>query len=137
MADSVHVSQPPPSVAPPAPPAPVVPTTPCEVCAHAFDLRAAECPRCGFPRTGAAALGTPISSKSPRSAMWLSVFWPGGGHFYGGDNDRGAILTVVALVLTMLSAVLLGPALGLLLWLPLSLYAAIDSGRLVSGSRDR
>jgi hypothetical protein len=134
------VSQPPPSVAPPSAPAPQVPTSPCEACNQEFDLRARACPRCGYPRV----LGgddNPFkpskSSKTPRSAMWLSLFWPGGGHFYAGDQDTGAILTVISLVILGLSAVLIGPAIGLLLWLGVALYGAIESGRLVSESLDR
>jgi hypothetical protein len=69
--------------------------------------------------------------------MWLSLTWPGGGHFYAGDTERGASLAVASLVLTVISAVLIGPVLGLLAWLGLSLYAAVDSGELVSGSRGR
>ena len=115
----------------------MVPTAPCDACGHPFGLRADSCPRCDFPRARGARVDAPLSSKSPRSAMWLSLAWPGGGHFYAGDTERGAILTVAALVLTVISVVLLGPALALLAWLGLALYAAIDSGRLVSGSRGR
>jgi hypothetical protein len=130
------VSQPPPSTAPPAP---QVPTAACEACGHAFGLRANACPRCGFPRAASQGANPfkPRSDKSPREAMWASLFWPGGGHFYAGDKDTGAILTVIAIVIIGLSALLIGPTLGLLLWLGLALYAAIDSGKLVSESLDR
>ena len=133
------MSQPPPSVAPPTAPKPVVPGPPCEACGQTLDLRAPACPRCGFPRGSADdnPFAKPKSGKSPREAMWASLFWPGGGHFYAGDKDTGAVLTAIAIVVLGLSAVLLGPAIGLLLWLPLALYAAIDSGKLVSGSRGR
>ena len=132
------MSQPPPSVAPPAPPAPAVSTSPCEACGHGFDVRTTACPRCGFPRSGSG--DDPLkrsSKKSPREAMWASLFWPGGGHFYAGDKDTGAVLTAIAIVILGLSAVLIGATLGLLLWLGLALYAAIDSGRQVSESLDR
>jgi ribosomal protein L37E len=130
------VSQPPPSTAPPAP---QVPTAPCSACGHAFDLRAEACTRCGFPRPKRGP-GSPIkqqSTKTPRSAMWLSLFWPGGGHFYAGDPNTGAVLTVIAIVILALSTVLLGPEIGLVLWCGLALRAAIGSGRLVSESLDR
>jgi hypothetical protein len=127
-------------VAPPTAPAPNVPSAPCDACGQALDLRATACPRCGFPRAGGD--DNPFrprasSSKTPRSAMWLSLLWPGAGHVYAGDPNTGAVLTAISVAIIGLSAVLIGPALGLLLWLPLALYAAIGSGRLVSESLDR
>jgi hypothetical protein len=114
-----------------------VPAAPCEACGQEFDLRAAACPRCGFPRAAAPNPFKQRSKKSPREAMWASLFWPGGGHFYAGDKDTGAILSVVSIVIIALSALLLGPTIGLVLWLGAALYAAIGSGRLVSESLDR
>ena len=126
-ADSTRVSQssvPPPS-APPA--AHAIPTDTCEACGQAVDFRASACPRCAFPRgMGLPSLGIPAKAKSPRSAMWLSLSWPGAGHVYAGINEKGAILCGVAVVLFALSLTLIGPVLGLVLWLGLSLYAAID-----------
>jgi hypothetical protein len=114
-----------------------VPAAPCEACGQEFDLRAAACPRCGFPRAAAPNPFKRRSKKSPREAMWASLFWPGGGHFYAGDPNTGAILTVCAIVIIGLSATVLGPEIGLVFWLGLALYAAIGSGKLVSESLDR
>jgi hypothetical protein len=126
-ADSTGVSQssvPPPS-APPA--AHAIPTDTCEACGQAVDIRASACPRCAFPRgVGLPSLGGATKAKSPRSAMWLSLAWPGSGHVYAGITEKGAILCGVSAVLFALSLTLIGPMLGLLLWLGLSLYTAID-----------
>jgi ribosomal protein L37E len=117
-------SIPPPS-APPA--AHAIPTDTCEACGQAVDFRAKACPRCGFPRgTGLPWLAGPAKAKSPRSAMWLSLTWPGAGHVYAGIAEKGAILCGVSAVLFALSLTLIGPVLGLVLWLGLSLYTAID-----------
>lgn len=126
-------------MAPPARPAPDVPTSPCDACGQAFDERATACPRCGFPRGGGAddPRAPQPRGRAPRTAMWLSLAWPGAGHLYAGEARTGAILSLVAIAIVGLSAVLIGPVLGLLLWLGAALYAAIDSGRLVSESLDR
>jgi hypothetical protein len=93
----------------------------------AVDFRANACPRCGFLRgTGPASLAGPGKAKSPRTAMWLSLSWPGAGHVYAGIAEKGAILCGVAAVLFALSLTLIGPVLGLVLWLGLSLYTALD-----------
>ena len=90
-------------------------------------------------RNGASPLlGRPAGAKSPRSAMWLSLGWPGAGHFYAGDNEKGAIFSAASASSVLLSATVIGPALGVLVWLGLALYTAIDAGRAVdraSGSR--
>jgi len=127
------VSQPPPGAS-----VPVVPTVACEACGQQVELRAATCPRCGFPRDGLAmmSLAQPIRGKSPRSAMWLSLAWPGGGHYYAGDREKALIYSGVAVACGLLSFVV-GPVLALVVWLGLALHTAIDSGRLVSGSRGR
>jgi ribosomal protein L37E len=126
-ADSPGVSQssvPPPS-APPT--AHAIPTDTCEACGQAVDFRASSCPRCGFPRgMGLPSLGSATKAKSPRGAMWLSLTWPGSGHVYAGITEKGAILCGISAVLFALSLTLIGPVLGLLLWLGLSLYTAID-----------
>ena len=120
------------SFAPPGAPAARVPTAPCDACGQVFDLRGAGCPKCGFQRAGASPrLGRPAGSKSPRTAMWLSLGWPGAGHFYAGDSEKAAIFGAVSAVGLVLSATVIGPALGVLLWLGLALYTAIDAGRAV------
>jgi hypothetical protein len=117
-------SVPPPS-APPA--AHAIPTDTCQACGQAVDFRASACPRCAFPRgMGLPSLGSATKAKSPRSAMWLSLTWPGSGHVYAGITEKGAILCGISAVLFALSLTLIGPVLGLLLWLGLSLYSAID-----------
>jgi hypothetical protein len=124
-ADADQVSTPPPS-APAA--AHAIPTEPCEACGQQVDFRADACPRCGFPR----ATGTPLrpaSSKSPRNAMWLSLVWPGAGHLYAGDQEKALIFGAASLVLAVLSFTLIPEVVGMLAWLGLALYTAIDSGR--------
>ena len=126
------MSQPPPGSF-----APVVPTVQCEACGLAVALSAASCPRCGFPRASlGSVLSQPRGDKSPRSAMWLSVGWPGAGHLYAGDKERGLIFGGVALVASGLATVIGGPVLALVVWLGLALYTAIDSGR-ITESRGR
>lgn len=118
-------SVPPPSAAPAAH---AIPTDTCEACGQAFDFRASACPRCSFPRGmgGLPSLGVATKAKSPRNAMWLSLTWPGSGHVYAGMTEKGAIFCGISAVLFALSLTLVGPVLGLVLWLGLSLYAAID-----------
>src|SRR3954452_4216057 len=128
-ADSTRVSQssvPPPSAPPAAHP---IPTDTCAACGHVVDFRASACPRCSFPRgIGMPSLGTPAAkAKSPRNAMWLSLTWPGSGHVYAGITEKDAILCGMSAVLFALSLTLIGPGLGLVLWLCLSLYTAIAS----------
>jgi TM2 domain-containing membrane protein YozV len=125
MAQSV----PPPS-APPAVHA--VPTDTCEACGQAVDFRAHSCPRCDFPLRPGASHGGPVrSSKKPRTAMWLSLGWPGAGHFYAGDSEKGLIFSGASVVVTVLSFTVLGAVLGMLIWLGLALYTAIDSNRAI------
>jgi hypothetical protein len=117
-------SVPPPS-APPA--AHAIPTDTCDACGQAVDFRAASCPRCGFPRGGGPrSLGAAGKAKGPRTAMWLSLTWPGAGHVYAGITEKGAILCGISAVLFALSLTLIGPVLGLVLWLGLALYTALD-----------
>ncbi len=118
--------------------APPISGTPCEACGHAFDVRASSCPRCGFPRAGGGFDELRrAGAKSPREAMWASLLWPGGGHLYAGDANKCAQLTAASLVCLLLAATLIGPVLGLLVWLGLALYAAIDSGRAVDARNER
>jgi TM2 domain-containing membrane protein YozV len=69
--------------------------------------------------------------------MWLSLSWPGAGHFYAGDTEKGTIFSVASAVCFLLSATVVGPALGSLLWLGVALYTAIDSGRAVDARNAR
>jgi hypothetical protein len=75
---------------------------------------------------GLPSLGSSAKGKSARSAMWLSLTWPGSGHLYAGITEKGAILCGISVVLFALSLTLIGPVLGLVLWLGLALYTAID-----------
>jgi hypothetical protein len=133
------------SIAPPtsavptaALPTAAMPTAPCEACGQVFDVRAASCPRCAFQRAGMSpALGGAVASKNPRTAMWWSLSWPGAGHFYAGDAEKGAIFSAASALCCLLSATVIGPALGVLLWLGVALYTAIDSGRAVDARNAR
>ena len=128
------MSQPPPG----APVAADVPVIPCEACGRAYDLRAGACPTCGFPRGGQhREVGGPIGGKSPRTAMWLSLGWPGAGHLYARDTQQGAIFCAVSLVASGIATALAGPLVALLVWLVLAHDTAIESGRLINGSRAR
>jgi hypothetical protein len=106
-----------------------MPTHACEACGQVVELRAALCPRCGFPQGGGPKLAGSAGGKSPRKAMWLSLAWPGAGHFYAGDTEKALIFGGAAAVLTVLSLTVLGLVVGMVAWLGLALYAAIDSGR--------
>jgi hypothetical protein len=106
-----------------------MPTHVCEACGQAVELRAAVCPRCGFPQGGGMKLGRSRGDKSPRKAMWLSLGWPGAGHFYAGDAEKALIFGGAAAVLCVLSLVAIGAVVGMLAWLGLALYTAIDSSR--------
>jgi hypothetical protein len=117
-------SVPPPSASPAAH---AIPTDTCDACGQAVDFRATSCPRCGFARgTGLPSLAGTAKPKSPRNAMWLSLTWPGAGHVYAGITEKGAMLCGVSAVLFVLSLTVIGPVLGLVLWLGLSLYTALD-----------
>ena len=117
----------PPPSAPPA--AHAIPTEPCDACGQQVELRAAACPRCGFPRRSRAQLGKRATDKSPRSAMWLSLAWPGAGHLYAGDSEKAVVFAVASAVLTVLSLTVLPLVVGMVAWLGLALYTAIDAGR--------
>jgi hypothetical protein len=69
--------------------------------------------------------------------MWLSLAWPGAGHLYAGETERGAILAGVSLVAFVIAGAIAGPLLTLVVWLGLALYTAIESGRAISESRAR
>jgi hypothetical protein len=58
--------------------------------------------------------------------MWLSLGWPGAGHVYAGDAEKGVIFCVASAVLFALSLTAIGPVIALVAWLALSLYTAID-----------
>ncbi len=98
----------------------------------AVDFRATACPRCGFPRGNAlpfVAGSVAAKKKSPRTAMWITLSWPGAGHLYAGIHRTGTILCLLSVVLFALSLTLIGPEVGLVAWLTLSLYAAMDVGK--------
>jgi hypothetical protein len=98
----------------------------------AVDFRATACPRCGFVMRGTAlpaVAGSRTAKKSPRTAMWITLSWPGAGHLYAGIHRTGTILCFASVVLFALSLTLIGPLVGLVAWLTLSLYAAIDVGK--------
>ena len=82
---------------------------------------------------GLPSLGSSAKAKSARSAMWLSLAWPGAGHVYAGVVEKGVIFCAVSTVLFVLSLTVVGPVLGLVAWLGLSLYTAIDVSRALTG----
>ena len=107
-----------------------------EACNQEFDLRARACPRCGWP-AGAGRGRQPASCRrAARPALGdvavavlarrRPLLRRRSGHRR--DPDRHLARDPSG------SAVLIGPAIGLLLWLGVALYGAIESGRLVSES---
>jgi hypothetical protein len=110
-----------------------MPTHACEACGQVVELRAALCPRCGFPQGGGPKLGRSAGGKSPRRAMWFSLAWPGAGHLYAGDSEKALIFGGAAAVLCVLSVTVIGAVVGMLAWLGLALNTAIDSGRKLLG----
>jgi uncharacterized protein DUF2510 len=67
----------------------------------------------------------PPSAKSPILAIVLSVLWLGGGHFYAGRTDAlPIVLACVNGALWLLTAMCL---VGIIPWIPLVIFAAIDA----------
>ena len=65
------------------------------------------------------------SPKSPILAIVLSVLWLGAGHFYAGRSDTTAILLAVGNAVLWLLFLLC--FVGILGWIPLVIFAAIDA----------
>jgi len=65
------------------------------------------------------------SRKSPGLAVLLSILWLGTGHFYAGRSDALPIIfAVVNLFLWILTLTCL---IGIIPWIPMVIFAAIDS----------
>jgi hypothetical protein len=65
--------------------------------------------------------------------MWLSLAWPGAGHLYAGDSEKAVVFAVASAVLTVVSLTVLPLVVGMVAWLGLALYTAIDAGRALAG----
>ena len=65
------------------------------------------------------------SPKSPILAVVLSVLWLGGGHFYAGRND--ALPIVLACVNGFLWFLTFSCLVGIIPWIPLVIFTAIDA----------
>ena len=119
----------------------------CAQCGASNDATAKFCFKCGAPLSQAPvppALdsrtrgGVPppppvesrsVTGKNPVLATVLSVLIVGVGQFYNGDNKKGAIMLVIAIVAFV-------PTLGLA-WLAVSIWSAIDAYRVANGTAQR
>ena len=76
-----------------------------------------------------------VSPKSPILAIVLSVLWLGAGHFYAGRTDALPIVfAVVNLFLWILTLMCL---IGIIGWVPMVIFAAIDARRSAIDFNDR
>jgi len=75
------------------------------------------------------------SPKSPILAIVLSVLWLGGGHFYAGRND--ALPIVLACVNGVLWLLTFSCLVGVIPWVPLVIFAAIDARKAAIEFNDR
>jgi Protein of unknown function (DUF2510) len=82
-------------------------------------------PPAPIPAYGAAAPAYHGSAKSPILAIVLSVLWLGAGHFYAGRSD--ALQIVFACVNLVLWILTLTCFIGIIPWIPMVIYAAIDA----------
>ena len=119
----------------------------CAQCGASNDATAKFCFKCGTPlsqapvpppldsRTRGAAPPPPpvesrsVTGKNPVLATVLSLLIVGVGQFYNGDNKKGAIMLVIALVAA-------APTLGVG-WLAVSIWSAIDAYRVARGTAQR
>lgn len=87
---------------------------------------------------GAVAYGSPIvitqpGAKNPAVALVLSLFIPGAGQFYNGDNKRGAIMLAGALLSLMLVMFTIGVFTGAAIWI----WSMINAYNVASGKTPR
>ena len=71
--------------------------------------------------------------KNPAVALILSLFIPGAGQFYNGDNKRGALMLVGALVSLMLAAFTIGIFTGAAIWI----WSMVNAYNVASGKTAR
>ena len=76
-----------------------------------------------------------VSPKSPILAIVLSVLWLGAGHFYAGRTDALPIIFAVGNL--FLWIVTLMCLIGVIPWVPLVIFAAIDARRSAIDFNDR
>jgi TM2 domain-containing membrane protein YozV len=75
----------------------------------------------------------PIGEKNPAVALVLSLFIPGAGQFYNGDNKRGALMLGGALISLMLVAVTIGVFTGAAIWI----WSMVNAYNVASGKTAR
>jgi TM2 domain-containing membrane protein YozV len=80
------------------------------------------------PHPGAGRLAT---GKNPAIALILSLFIPGVGQLYNGDNKKGVILLIGLLVSGLLAAFAVGIVTGIAIWV----YAMVDAYQVASGTK--
>ncbi len=85
------------------------------------------------PRVRGIAVSAPTGEKNPAVALILSLFIPGAGQFYNGDNKRGALMLGGALLSLMLVAFTIGVFTGLAVWI----WSMVNAYNVASGKTAR
>lgn len=84
------------------------------------------------PRVRSAVM-QPSGEKNPAVALILSLFIPGAGQFYNGDNKRGALMLAGALISLMLVAFTVGVFTGAAIWI----WSMVNAYNVASGKTAR
>ncbi|HMJ60631.1 MAG TPA: zinc-ribbon domain-containing protein [Bryobacteraceae bacterium] len=79
------------------------------------------------------AVAQPSGEKNPAVALILSLFIPGAGQFYNGDNKRGALMLGGALVSLLLAAFTIGVFTGAAIWI----WSMVNAYNVASGKTAR
>jgi len=85
------------------------------------------------PRVRGGMAAQPSAEKNPAVALVLSLFIPGAGQFYNGDNKRGALMLGGALISLMLVAVTIGVLTGAAIWI----WSMVNAYNVASGKTAR
>jgi TM2 domain-containing membrane protein YozV len=84
-------------------------------------------------RARGAAVAQPSGEKNPAVALILSLFIPGAGQFYNGDNKRGALMLGGALISLLLAAFTIGIFTGVAIWI----WSMVNAYNVASGKTAR
>jgi TM2 domain-containing membrane protein YozV len=85
------------------------------------------------PRVRGVMVAQTSGEKNPAVALVLSLFIPGAGQFYNGDNKRGALMLGGALISLMLAAVTIGVFTGVAIWI----WSVVNAYNVASGKTAR
>ena len=83
------------------------------------------------------------SGKNPRAALVFSILIPGLGQFYNGDNKKGVVMLLLAIVpekgVLMLLMKIVPAALGInwFVWLGVLIWSAVDAYRVAEAKSAR